>query len=189
MMRIFLILLVCAACPVGAAKTSWYEIDFAKSQISFVAKSRIANANGIFRKWTFKGRISGNLHVVGDVIIDCGSIDTDNDRRDNHLKNADFFDCEKYPQHVFRVRSIKADNAAATKVTKFEVEGDLTMHGTSHPVVFSLAREGDEAKFVLTGSTILDREKFGLTYNSALNPIEKGIRLDLRLVLNRRGDK
>lgn len=185
----FIVSIFIALIPLGAVRTTWYEIDYDKSQITFLAKSRVVNAHGIFRKWNFKGKIGGNLHVIGELTIDCTSIDTDNDRRDNHLKNADFFDCEKYPQHIFRVRSVKGDNANPAKTTRFDVEGELTMHGVTLPVSFNMAREGDEARMTLTGSTMIDREKFGLNYNSTLNPIEKPVRLDLRLVLVRRGDK
>lgn len=181
--------LVFALLPLGAVKNTWYEIDYDKSQIAFLAKSRVVNAHGIFRKWNFKGKIGGNLHVIGELIIDCNSIDTDNDRRDNHLKNADFFDCEKNPQHIFRVRSVKGDNANPAKATKFEIDGELTMHGVTLPILFAMAREGDDAKMTLSGSTILDRDKFGISYNSTLNPIEKSVRMDFRLVLVRRGDK
>lgn len=168
------------------ARTQWYEIDYSKSQISFLAKSRIVNANGIFRKWTFKGKINGNLHAVGDLSIECASIDTDNDRRDSHLRNADFFDCEKNAEHVFRIIGVKPDQTTVSKATKFQLSGTLTMHGVTEPVEISLSREGDDAKLMLSGSLILDREKFGLTYNSALNPIEKLIRIDIRLQLARR---
>lgn len=168
------------------ARTQWYEIDYSKSQISFLAKSRIVNANGIFRKWTFKGKIQGNFHAVGDLALECASIDTDNDRRDSHLRNADFFDCEKNAEHVFRITGVKPDQAPATKATKFQLSGTLTMHGITEPIEITLTRDGDDAKLMLSGSVIIDREKFGLTYNSALNPIEKLIRLDIRLQLVRR---
>jgi polyisoprenoid-binding protein YceI len=172
-----------------SARTYWYDIDYSKSQITFLAKSRVVNANGIFRKWTFKGKIGEKLHVVGDIVIDCSSIDTDNERRDKHLASADFFDCEKNTQHIFRIRSVKPDQANALKATKFEVTGDLTIHGTTQSVTLTLAREGGEEKFSLAGSVIIDREKFGIVYNSTLNPIEKEIRLDIKLQLNRRADK
>ena len=170
----------------GAGRAVWYEIDSDASQIAFVAQSRVMKAHGLFRKWDFKGKISGNFHVVGDLVIECGSIDTDNDRRDNHLKGADFFDCPAYPRHTFRVKSVKPDSSNVQKATRFALEGDLTIRGRSKTLAITLLREGNDERTTLTGSTFIDREDFGITYNSALNPIEKNIRIDIRLVLNRR---
>jgi len=172
--------------PQAAGRTIWYEIDTEASQIAFVAQSRVTNAHGLFRKWNFKGKISGNFHVVGDLVIDCNSIDTDNERRDNHLKEADFFDCATFPQHTFRVKTVKPDNANLQKAARFTLEGDLTIRGKSKAIEFNLLREGNEQRTTLTGSTFINREDFAITYNSALNPIEKNIRIDIRLVLNRR---
>lgn len=171
------------------ARTHWYEIDYGKSQIGFLSKSRVVNANGLFRKWTFKGKVSGSLHVVGDLAIDCASIDTDNERRDKHLRSADFFDCEKNAQHIFRIKSAKADNPSAVKATQFDVTGELTIHGITQPVELSLKREGNENTFMLTGSVLIDREKFGITYNSALNPIEKIVRIDVKIALKKKAEK
>ncbi|MBL8032921.1 MAG: YceI family protein [Leptospiraceae bacterium] len=173
----------------AAGRTHWYEIDYDKSQIGFLAKSRVVNANGLFRKWHFKGKISGTLHVVGDLEIDCNSIDTDNERRDKHLRSADFFDCGKIRQHTFRIRTVKPDNANALKATKYEVHGELTLRGTTQNVEFTLTREGNENAFSLTGSVLIDREKFGITYNSALNPIEKIVRIDIRVALKKKAEK
>ncbi len=170
----------------GAGRTIWYEIDSDASQIAFVAQSRVTKAHGLFRKWDFKGKISGNFHVVGDLAIECASIDTDNDRRDNHLKGPDFFDCPAFPQHTFRVKSVKPDNANLQKASRFALEGDLTIRGKTKTLTITLLREGSDERTTLTGSTFIDREDFGINYNSALNPIEKKIRIDIRLVLNRR---
>lgn len=187
--KICTLILACAATTVLQARTYWYEVDYTRSQITFLAKSRVVNANGVFRKWAFKGKISEKLHAVGDVAIDCASIDTDNERRDKHLASADFFDCEKNPQHIFRIRKIVPDQANPLKATKFELTGELTMRGITQSITVTLAREGNEEQLTLTGSVIIEREKFGITYNSSLNPIEKNVRLDLKLHLNRRADK
>jgi polyisoprenoid-binding protein YceI len=185
-----IVLLTMMLFPAGlAARTYWYDVDYSHSQITFLAKSRIVNANGIFRKWVFKGKITDKLHVVGDIVIDCASIDTDNERRDKHLMSPDFFDCARYPEHIFRIRTIKGDKADALKAARFEVEGELTIHGTTQRIVFTMNREGEDAKLILTGSVLIDREKFGVVYNSALNPIEKEIRIDIKLMLPRRADK
>lgn len=172
-----------------SARAQWYEIDYGQSQIGFLAKSRIVNANGLFRKWTFKGKVSGNLHVVGDLAIDCASIDTDNERRDKHLRNADFFDCDKNPQHIFRIKSAKADNASVTKAAKFDLQGELTIRGVTQPIEIILTREGNENAFTLTGSVLIDREKFGIVYNSALNPIDKIVRIDIKVALKKKAEK
>ncbi|HRP68019.1 MAG TPA: YceI family protein [Turneriella sp.] len=172
-----------------SARTEWYDIDYAKSQITFLAKSRLVRANGIFRKWNFAGKIGASFYVVGDALIDCVSIDTDNERRDNHLKSVDFFDCAKYPQHVFRVRSVKPNNKNSLKATHFEITGDLTMHGVTQPIALTLHREGKDEKPSLVGSFILNRDNFGITYNSVLNPIEKEVRIELKIYLLRRTTK
>jgi polyisoprenoid-binding protein YceI len=183
---LFLVCIVSLTAPQAAGKAIWYEIDNNASQIAFVAQSRVTKAHGLFRKWDFKGKISGNFHVVGDLAIECTSIDTDNERRDNHLKGRDFFDCSAFPQHTFRIKSVKPDNVNLQKVTRFALEGDLTIRGKTKTIEISLLREGNEQRTTLTGSTFIDREEFGITYNSALNPIEKNVRIDIRLVLNRR---
>ncbi len=183
------LVLACSYAGWGAGKTYWYEIDRNQSQIAFLAKSRIARAQGLFRKWDFKGKISSNFHVVGDLTIECASIDTDNERRDNHLRAADFFDCAQFARHTFRVLSVRPDDKNPAKARRFEVSGELTIHGNSQPVTIELNREGDEKSFVLTGSTFIDREAYGISYNSALNPIEKMVRIDIRLTLVRKGER
>jgi polyisoprenoid-binding protein YceI len=184
-----IVLIACGPAAWGAGKTYWYEIDTDKSQIAFLAKSRIAKAQGLFRKWEFKGKITANFHVVGDLNIDCASIDTDNERRDNHLRAADFFDCAQFARHTFRILSVKTDDKSPARASRFTVAGELTIHGTSQPVTLELSREGDDKNLLLTGSTFIDREAFGIAYNSALNPIEKLVRIDIRLALVRRGDR
>lgn len=186
---IMLLLLAVGSAAWAAGKTYWYEIDLNKSQITFLAKSRIVNALGIFRKWEFRGKIGANFHVVGDLAIDCASIDTDNERRDTHLRAADFFDCENFPRHTFRVLSVKGDDKNLATVRRFEVAGELTIRGHTQPVSFELNREGDEQSFTLTGSTFINREDYGITYNSALNPIEKMVRIDIRLALVRKSER
>jgi len=164
------------------ARVEWYDIDYTKSQITFLGKSRVSSANGIFRKWNFSGKITSSFHVSGDILIDCASIDTDNERRDKHLKSSDFFDCEKFPQHTFRIRSVTPNDKSAKTATQFIVVGALTMHGVTQNVELTLQRDENGNSITLSGSVMLNREDFGITYNSLLNPIEKNIRV--RVVLN-----
>ena len=164
------------------ARTVWYDIDYDKSEIAFLAKSRIVNANGLFRKWKFKGKIGQHLRAVGDLSIDIASIDTDNERRDKHLLNVDFFDVEKYPQALFRIKEVRMD---AKEPAKIVVVGSLTIKDTTKIIEIMFQKEGSDENPILRGTTILNREEFGIKYSSVMNPIDKYIRLAFRLFLIR----
>lgn len=65
------------------------------------------------------------------------SLNTRIDARDNHLKSADFFDAEKYPEITFRSTGIKADGK-----NKYKLTGDLTMHGVTKQVTMEMEHKG-----------------------------------------------
>ena len=67
---------------------------------------------------------NGNVRLVTDMT----TIDTDNEKRDAHLKTADFFDATKYPEIIFENTSMKKDNDG-----KYVLEGKLTLHGITKP--------------------------------------------------------
>ena len=165
-----------------SARTIWYDIDYDKSEITFLAKSRIVNANGIFRKWKFKGKIGQSLRAVGDLTIEIASIDTDNERRDKHLQNADFFDVEKHPHALFRIKEIRWNAKEPQKVTAV---GSLTIKGTTKMIEVLFQKEGSEENPLLRGAYILNREDFDIHYSSVMNPIDKYIHLSLRFFLIR----
>jgi polyisoprenoid-binding protein YceI len=103
--------------------------------------------------------------------IDAAAIDTRESKRDAHLKSPDFFDVAKYPTITFTSKKV-------TKLgeTKFQVTGDLTMHGVTKEVVLDV--EGAATPFKdPTGNlklggmatTKLNRQDFGLQWNKALD--------------------
>jgi len=108
-----------------------------------------------------------------EASVDAASIHTRDEQRDAHLKSADFFDVEKFPTLSFK----------STKVTRvadgeLAVAGDLTIHGVTRNVVFSV--EGPTApgkdpwgntRIGLSATTKINRKDFGLTWNS---PLETG---------------
>src|SRR5438105_8139778 len=111
-----------------------WEIDPAHSLASFSAKHMMFT--------TVRGRskvLSGQLHIDEqnltnssvDAKVDVESIDTGDPNRDAHLRSPDFFDAEKYPTLNFK--STKIEHAHGND---YNVTGDLTMHGVTHPVVF-----------------------------------------------------
>jgi polyisoprenoid-binding protein YceI len=93
------------------------------------------------------------------------SIDTDNEKRDGHLKSEDFFHASEYPEITF----------SSTKVMGSKLHGNLTIRGVTRPVVLDLELKGP-VKHPFNGKTVyglnlsgtIDRTDFGLTWNKAL---------------------
>ena len=72
--------------------------------------------------------------------IKTASIDTNVEKRDQHLRTADFFDVEKYPEMVFKSTAVRKVGDG------LEVTGDFTLHGVTRPVTFTL-KGGEKAEF------------------------------------------
>lgn len=103
-----------------------------------------------------KGNISFNEADLSictfDVCVDAATIDTDNQKRDNHLRKDDFFDVENYPSICFASESVsKTQNGYLAK-------GKLTMHGITKP--FKIPFTFDGSTFV--GNVELKRKDFGV---------------------------
>src|SRR5262245_50438878 len=124
---IALILALFSAAPVWAAT---YQVDAEHSSVTFKIKHMLSKTQGNFRK--FSGTIDyeqGKPETwKASGTIDVNSIDTNSDKRDAHLKTADFFEVEKYPSIDFKTTSVKSSTD-----TTAVVEGVLTMHGIEKP--------------------------------------------------------
>ena len=155
-----------------ASVITW-KLDPAHSSAEFKVKHMmISNVKG-----TFTG-LSGTLSEhTGDATlsrveaaIDIATISTGDAQRDAHLKSADFFDAEKYPQMTFKSTRVERKGDAEYRVT-----GDLTLHGTTRQVTFDV--DGPTApgkdpwgntRIGLSATTKINRKDFGLSWNAAL---------------------
>ncbi|HEY5753947.1 MAG TPA: YceI family protein [Chthoniobacterales bacterium] len=161
------LLAVASLSPVLAADT--YEFDPAHSTIGFRIRHLFSDVSGRFNK--FSGKIvydeAAPEKSSVDVTIQADSIDTANAKRDTHLKTPDFFDVEKYPELTFKGKKVEKKDAKT-----FVVTGDLTIHGVTHevPVTVEFLGKGKgvqgEPVSGWSASTTIDRNKFGVTYNS-----------------------
>jgi polyisoprenoid-binding protein YceI len=150
-----------------------YQIDSAHSAAHFsVRHMMISNVRGDFTK------VSGTLLLDADnpansaveALIDAASINTREAPRDAHLKSADFFDVEKYPEMAFRSKSVEAAGDG-----ELRVKGDLTIHGVTREVTLNVEGPTPEAKdpwgnqrIGATATTKINRKDFGLVWNVAL---------------------
>ncbi len=150
-----------------------YTIDPSHSQATFsVRHMMISNVRGEFQK--LSGSVEFDPANVGATKIsadlEVASISTGDEKRDGHLRSADFFDAEKHPTITFRSTS-----ATAKGDGEIEVRGDLTIHGVTKEVV--LAVEGPTAsakdpwgneRIGASAATKIKRTDFGLVWNVAL---------------------
>lgn len=155
--------------PTGLTSSTW-TIDPSHSEAAFsVRHAGIAKVRGHF------GEIAGTISVGDDIdtssvtaTLKADSIDTGDANRDAHLKSADFFDVENFPELTFVSTSVAADG------DDYAVVGNLTIHGVTQVVTLSLEFNGtatdpfgnERAGF--SASTQISRKEFGLTWNAAL---------------------
>jgi polyisoprenoid-binding protein YceI len=105
-----------------------------------------------------------------DMKIDAASINTNNEKRDGHLKSADFFDVQKCPEITFKSNKVQKESG-----DKYKVSGDLTMHCTTKPVVLEVAFTDQPVKtpfgttvYAASASGKVKRSDWGLNWNKAL---------------------
>ena len=148
------------------AQATW-TIDKAHSKIGFnVTHMAVSEVEGNFKD--FDGSLVTKSEDFDGAEVTftakTASIDTDIERRDNHLKSPDFFDAQKYPELSFKGNLVKAGG-------KYKLKGNLTMHGVTKPVEFDVTYGGkintgkcEKAGFKITGT--LNRQDYGLTWNN-----------------------
>ena len=159
------------AAGTAQAETKTYTIDKGHSEVGFQIRHMVGKVRGRFTD--FGGTIQADPAkpetAKVDFTIKAASINTDNERRDGHLRNADFFDVEKYPEITF-----KSDKVVAKSKEEFDVHGQLTMHGVTKPVVLpvKLLGVGKGRRGELLGleiNTTLNRKDYGIVWNRVLD--------------------
>jgi len=157
---------------VASAET--LALDPNHSHVGFSIRHFFTQVKGEFK--TVSGTIDvdpKNLDAAKvNVAIDPASINTNNDKRDNHLRSADFFDVTKFPAMTFVATSVKITDPKAYTGT---LTGDLTMHGVTKPVTLKLEGGGMQAMGPngtlagFTASGTLDRKDFGIIWNKVFD--------------------
>ena len=149
-----------------------WEIDRVHSSVGFqVNHMVISKVNGKFDSFNgtinFDGKDFSKASVV--VNIDPKTIDTDNERRDGHLKSPDFFAADSLPEMKFVSTSIKPLGE-----NKFQMVGDVTMRGVTKPVTLDgefrgtvAAMGGTKAGFSAKGT--INRQDWGVSWNKTLD--------------------
>jgi len=153
------------------ATTRW-NIDTSHSTARFTVRHLvIAKVHGTFGSWSGAFELDGDNLARSSVTaeFDIASIDTKEEKRDAHLRSADFFDAENHPKMTFVSKQVLAEGGKVSQVI-----GDLTIRGTTKQVtldVEDLGRAKDpwgNEKLAFEAKTRINRHDFGLKWNVAL---------------------
>ena len=177
----------------GAVQAAEYEVDPTHSAVTFQVKHlTISKVNGSFGdvKGTFSFTEGDPASWRAEATIQITSVDTGNQKRDDHLRGEDFFDADQFPTMIFKSTRVEMEDESEGKMY-----GELTMHGVTHPVVLDLEYNGsvadpwgnDRAGFSVTGK--IKRKDWGLTYNAALESGGMVIGDDVKISLEIEGIK
>jgi polyisoprenoid-binding protein YceI len=168
-------------------KTNDWNIDATHSGINFsIRHVVISKVRGRFTKYMGKVELDEEdlTRSFVEATIDAASIDTGTPQRDDHLRSADFFDVEKFPELRFRSSRIeKLDDA------RYRLTGELTIRDVTREISLEVEYGGratdpwgnQRIGFIATGS--LDRKDFGLQWNQALETggVLVGNRVDIEI--------
>lgn len=168
---IFFFTILLSAVNAHAQKTNW-GFDGSHAKVGFsVSHFGISETEGKFTK--FEGNVLSDNKDFSDAkisfTIDARSINTEDAKRDEHLRSADFFDTEKYPSIIFTGKTLQPAGK-----NKYKLTGSLTMHGVTKDIVLDVLYKGTvvdpykntKAGFKITG--MIDRTKYGLVWNGVL---------------------
>ena len=140
-----------------------WNIDPDRSAITFKIKNMwgLLTVKGRFTEFSGDGQLTGKGAVFGRVDIRAASVDTGIGRRDEHLRSADFFDVERFPDI-----SVVVTAAHPTEGKSADLRMDLTLKGVTAPLPLPVTiTELDDGSVQIAGETEVDRSQFNLGWN------------------------
>ena len=159
--------LVLTAASLRAADT--YTIDPAHSNVGFGVTHLVINTvHGKFTEFSGTVAVEGSEVKQATGTIQAKSIDTGIERRDTHLKSADFFEVAKFPTITFQSKRAEKKGGETILV------GDFTMHGVTKELALPVTLKGPikdpwgKSRIGLQARTKLNRKDYGLKYNQAM---------------------
>lgn len=185
------LILVCGATIItsSAAFAQTWTLDKSHAKLGFsITHMKISEVEGSFKNFDVK--VTSSKPDFTDAVIeltaDVNSVNTDNDMRDGHIKGADYFDAAKFPSMTFKSTSIKK-----TSGKNYAVNGILTLHGVSKPVVLTATLNGvgenPMSKKTMAGfkvSGLVKRSEFGVGEKSAMLGDEVSLSSNFELMKN-----
>ncbi len=159
----FLVCLSCLLIAVSSSAQNFVPVDNG-SAVKFTIKNLGISTSGTFNG--LKGKIifdaSNPAATLFKVTVDAGTIDTDINARDNHLKKEDYFDVNKYPLISFTSLKMVAGNTTGT----FIITANITIKGITKEISFPFTAVAKNDGYIFTGNFKLNRRDFNVGGNS-----------------------
>ena len=163
-----------------------YTIDESHTHVGFSVKHlMITNVNGEFKTYNAEIDFDAKTKTFNklNAVIDTASIDTDNQKRDDHLKSEDFFASEKFPKMTFQMTSYKVDGDEGVAT------GNLTIRGITKEVKLKVEDLGtvkdfknvNRVGFTLKGK--INRMDYDLKWNKALEAGGVAVAEDVKITI------
>jgi polyisoprenoid-binding protein YceI len=149
--------------------TGTWKVDPVHSSVEFQVKHLgIATVKGQFKE--FEGTLEiGPDGALAHGTVKTASVDTREPQRDEHLRSADFFEVDTYPEIGFRSTAIRPASQ-----DELEIDGELTIHGVTRPITLKAEIEGTETdlqgndRVGLSASAQINRSDYEMRFNAAL---------------------
>ena len=150
-----------------------YTVDMNHSQVGFKVKHMgVATVRGEFTAFTVELMVDESDITRSSVVlrIDADSVDTDNERRDNHLRSGDFLEVDTYPEIVFASKKIDKQPDGTYKAT-----GDLTIKDVTKEVVLDLEINGPirdswgNNRVGADGGVTINRQDYHVKWDSVMD--------------------
>ncbi|MGH3193980.1 MAG: YceI family protein [Streptosporangiaceae bacterium] len=145
----------------GTLAGSWV-LEASKSEIRLRSKSMwgLSAVKGVFRQVAGSGTVSATGDASGTITVAAESVDTNNKKRDEHLRSADFFNVASYPDITVQADQVRPSGQGVT------VTGSLTVRDRTRPVSFDARiSSADSGEIWLDGEVQVNRADFGLVWN------------------------
>lgn len=163
-----------ASLPLAGASVTpaEYSVDASHSRVGFTVRHIVSKVTGKFNEFegtfTFDAKKPELAKV--EFAAKAKSIDTDHEKRDEHLRSADFFDTDQHKELKFVSKKFTSKGK-----NKFKLEGDLTIRGVTKPATFDVEFLGEDKdpwggiRAGFTASTKINRKDFGIVWNKTLD--------------------
>jgi polyisoprenoid-binding protein YceI len=145
----------------GGTLTGEWVLDPRNSSVRLKSKSMgLIPVHGVFREVSGSGTVSPDGTATGTLQVAAASIDTQNTKRDTHLRSADFFDSDNHPDITFTADDIRPSGQGIA------VTGALSVRGRTRPMSFdATASVPGDGEVWLDAEVRVNRADFGITWN------------------------